>query len=169
MDLPTIFLLQQEIKRGLNNLDRPTRELWPIFWPDLVAYFEMSKERMENRFRCILADSNPENFSFSFFLSFKIQSQANLVLSIVTSRDTNTKNLVPIPAGLSKNFIDDSPGVTFRRRVGIFLNCCEQFLARRFLNPNSSIIHEDSKIAESREYRHLRLAFAPLITQLLHN
>lgn len=73
MDLPTIFLVQQEIKRGLNNLDCPTRELWSIFWPDLVAYFEMSKERMSRaQISEYVVRFFPETiFHFSFFLEIQ--------------------------------------------------------------------------------------------------
>ena len=140
----------------------------------------MSRETIGYRYRNTLSDSfTRELFIFLPFLRDSVIGESCLI-DRVTSRDANTKNLslslslsfslVSIWRNCLKNFIaDDSSVVTFRRRVGIFLNCYEKFLARRFLNPNSSIIHEDSKIAESREYRHLRLAFAPLITQLLYN
>lgn len=171
MDLPTIFLVQQEIKRGLNNLD--SENFGQLFGQTL--YFEMSRETIGYRYvvrflheRIIHFSSFPSRFSHR-----RISSHRSCDISwreYEKSLSSLSLFLVSIWRNCLKNFIaDDSSVVTFRRRVGIFLNCYEKFLARRFLNPNSSIIHEDSKIAESREYRHLRLAFAPLITQLLYN
>ena len=175
MDLPTIFLVQQEIKRGLNNLDS-SRTLANFSARPCILKCREKRSGIDIseyvvRFlheRIIHFSSFPSRFSHR-----RISSHRSCDISwreYEKSLSSLSLFLVSIWRNCLKNFIaDDSSVVTFRRRVGIFLNCYEKFLARRFLNPNSSIIHEDSKIAESREYRHLRLAFAPLITQLLYN
>ena len=135
MDLPTIFLVQQEIKRGLNNLDS-SRTLANFSARPCILKCREKRSGIDT-----LSDSfTRELFIFLPFLRDSVIGESRLI-DRVTSRDANTKNL-----SLS---------------LSLSLSC--------LLNPNSSIIHEDSKIAESREYRHLRLAFAPLITQLLYN
>ena len=87
MDLPTIFLVQQEIKRGLNNLDS-SRTLANFSARPCILKCREKRSGIDT-----LSDSfTRELFIFLPFLRDSVIGESRLI-DRVTSRDANTKNL----------------------------------------------------------------------------